>query len=129
MSGLVATKSYTNPLLILTAAGAGAPSQDFDGSTHRGILVYINITALAGTAPTLTVTIQGKDDISGTYYTILASAAINATGFTVLKVFPSAPATANVSANDTLPKTFRINTTIGGSAGQAVTATIAANLV
>ena len=53
-------------------------------------------------------TIQGRDPASGDFYTILASAAITGTGTTILRVFPGSTVTANVSANDTLPKRCRI---------------------
>jgi hypothetical protein len=88
--------------------------------------VFINITAISGTSPTLTVTLKGLIDEAGTAsYTILASAALNATGLTVLRVYPGLTASANVTANDVVPKTCQISTAIGGT-GPSVTATISA---
>jgi hypothetical protein len=57
------------------------------------------------------LTIQGKDRASGTYYTILAGAAVTTNSFNTYSVFPGAAATANVSANDFLPEVWRIITT------------------
>jgi hypothetical protein len=116
-------------LAALVAAAAGAQSADQVNLNGRGVKVVIDITALAGTTPTLTVTIQGKDPVSGKYFTILASAALAAVATTVLTVYPGLVAAANVAANDVLPRDWRISYAIGGSAGQAVTATITASII
>lgn len=123
------TNMDTGALVTLSAASAGGNSADQTNYNGRGLQLGINITALAGTTPTLTVTIQGKDTSSGQYYTLLQSAALNATGYTNLTVYPGAPVTANVSATQVLPRTWRILYAIGGSAGQAVTATIGASVI
>jgi len=119
----------TMTLATLTAASAGANGADISMDAIKAMQLVIDITTLAGTAPTLTVTVQGKDPVSGKYYTILASTALNATGTTVLRIGVGLPVTANLSANDFMPRTWRIVTAIGGSAGQAVTATISANIL
>ena len=116
-------------VLTLTAQGAGTVlSSDQLNPAGSGIKLVIDITAITGTSPTLTVTLQGKDTTSGKYFTILASAALNATGTTVLTVFPSAPVAANVSANDLLPRSWRVSAVVGGT-GPSVTATIGASVV
>jgi len=81
-------------------------SADQVNSSFRGVKVWVNTTTI-GTG-SITVTIQGKDPGSGVYTTLLASAAIvtNTTG--VYTVYPGLPATANVSANDILPRQWRI---------------------
>ena len=110
----------------LTAASAGATSGIFDTHMGLGILVFINITAISGTSPTLTVTLQGSIDDSATAtYTILASAALTSTGLTVLRVYPGLTAAANLTANDVVPARCRIVTAIGGT-GPSVTATVSA---
>lgn len=122
------TNADFGALLTLAAASANVNSPDQLNPARRGVKVVVNITAITGTTPTLTVAIQGRDQASGQYYTILASAALNATGTTVLTVYPGLPATANVSANDVLPPTWRISATIGGTT-PAVTATIGASVI
>jgi hypothetical protein len=116
-------------LLTLTAQGAASnqPIADQVNANGRGVKVVIDITVAGGT-PTLTVTIQGKDPVSGKYYTILTSAALAAVATTVLTVYPGAPVSANVSANDALPRDWRIIWTVGGTT-PAVTATIAASII
>lgn len=93
-------------VLNVVAQTVTSTSPDFKNEWGRGAKVYINMSA-AGTG-SVTFTIQGKDSTSGTYYTILASPAVVANGFSVLTVYPGAPVTANVSVNDLLPYTWRI---------------------
>lgn len=115
-------------LATLTAASAGGNSTDQTNVQWRGVIVGIDVTAISGTSPTLTVTVQGKDPASGVYYTLLASASITATGFTTLTVYPNAPATANVSTPLPLPYEWRVLYAITGTT-PAVTATIGATVI
>lgn len=73
-----------------------------------GIHVVLDVTINAGTAASIVLKIQGFDVASGKYYDLLASAAVTAVGTTIYKVFPSAPVTTNVSANDILPYKWRV---------------------
>lgn len=117
-----ARHNHDETIATLAAAAAGTyVTSDFDNPHGDAITAAVDITAVTGS---LTVTIQGKDPASGKYYTILASAALAAVATTVLRVFPGAAVTANVSANDVLPKTWRVQyvvatgpvtATIGGS--------------
>lgn len=118
----------TNTAVVLNAASAGAAGPDFSDNRATGLIVGINITSITGASPTLTVTLQGKDPISGTYYTVLASAALTATGYTELVVYPGATVAANVSASRPVPITWRINTAVGGTT-PAVTATVSVQTV
>jgi hypothetical protein len=112
-----------------TAASAGVTSNTLDTHQAKGCIVYINVTAITGTSPTLTVTLKGLDPIGQTNgYTVIASAAISATGLTVLKVYPALTASANAVANDVMPAVSQIVTAIGGTT-PAVTATVAVQLV
>lgn len=127
---MAATRAYSRSVelgtaVTHTAASTGVTGTNLDTSQCKGMIVFINVTAITGTTPTLTVTLKGIDPASGTAYTILASSAINATGLTVLRVYPALPASANSTANDVVPTTCRIDTTIGGTT-PAVTATVSA---
>lgn len=115
-------------LLTLTNASAGGQTIGQDNPFWHGVQLVVDITSIAGTSPSLTALIEGYDVASGKYYTLLTSAALTATGTTVLTVYPGVTATANVSAAQALPKTWRVRYTIGGTA-PAVTATIGANLI
>lgn len=113
-------------LITHTAASAGVSGPLMDTHQGVGLLIYINVTAISGTSPTMTVTLKGSIDSSATAtYTILASAAISATGLTVLRVYPGLTAAANATANDVIPGTCQISTAIGGTT-PSVTATISA---
>jgi hypothetical protein len=118
----------TGPILTLAGASASVNSADQRNFDGRGLHLVIDITAISGTTPTLTVTIKGKDPASGKYYTLLASAALNAVGTTVLKVYPGLTAAANAAANDVLPRDWRVEAAIAGT-GPSVTATISGNII
>jgi hypothetical protein len=115
--GLVLAAATTNP-------GIGTiNSADQLNPAHRGVKVVIDITAIGGGA-TLTVTIKGKDPVSGKYFVILASTALAATSTTVLTIFPGATAAANATVNDQLPRTWRVESAVGSA--NNITYTIAA---
>lgn len=102
------------------ASGARTTSQtspDFSALGANAIRVIVDVTAHAAT-PSVVLTIQGKDVISGKYYTLLAGTAItDVTGDITYEylVFPGAAVTAGVSANKFMPDTFRLTMTAGDS--------------
>jgi hypothetical protein len=107
----------------LTAQAAGTVvSPTIDMQQSKGCLIFINVTSVTGS---LTVTLQGVGP-TGAAYTILASAAISATGQTVLRVYPGIAASANVSANDVTPITAQLSSVV---ATGPVTATISMQLI
>jgi hypothetical protein len=73
---------------------------------YRGVKAVLTMTNV-GTG-SVTLSIQGKDKASGTYDTILRGAAVTTNVERTYTVYPQAPATANVSANDCLPATWRL---------------------
>lgn len=115
-------------LQTLTAAGAGTvTSADQENVNGRCLTVVVSITAITGTTPTLTVTVQGRDPVSGAYYTLLTSAALNAVATTPLYVCPGTTEAANTRASVPAPRTWRTSAVIAGTT-PAVTATIAAGV-
>lgn len=114
--------------VALSAAAAGVTSADLENLSGRGAHVVIDVTAISGTSPTLTVTVDGYDETSGKYYTLLQSASLSATGTTVLRIYPGVTAAANAAASDVIPRVFRVATTIGGTT-PSVTATVGVNLI
>lgn len=96
-------------VVVGVGATASQNSPDLLNPYGRGVKVWVNTTAI-GTG-SITVTIQGKDPGSGAYTTLLASAAIVTNTVGVLTVYPGLPATANVSANDVLPRQWRVSVT------------------
>ena len=95
------------PLLARTATVSSADLvNDFGKMCH----VYIKATA-KGTAPSVVFTIEGKDAVSGDYYTILAAAAMTTVTTKILRVGPGLTASANLIVNDLLPRTWRVTAT------------------
>lgn len=109
-------------LLASGAVSANGQSADQTNVNARGVKVYIATGAFGTGESTMTVTIQGKDPVSGQYFAILQSAQLSASGFVVLTVYPGIAAAANVSASDVLPRTWRVsfNATNWGTGGSTL---------
>jgi hypothetical protein len=84
-------------LLTLSAQAAGTVLSSVRYNPLGALRVVVNITSITGS---LTVSILLVDQASGATVVLLASAAIAATGTTVLKVAPGLAASANAVAND-----------------------------
>jgi hypothetical protein len=83
-----------------------------DVSFEASLSIVIDVTAF--TSGTLTVSLQGKTS-SGTLYPILTSAALAATGVTVLRVAQGLTAVSNLTANDMLPNEMVVTCTVSGT--------------
>lgn len=81
-------------------------SGDLTNYNGKGLHVVVDVTS-AGTG-SITITIQGKDAVSGQYYTLLAGAAITTVSTNVYRVYPGLTASANAVASDILPRTYRL---------------------
>lgn len=103
-------------------------SADITNVSHRGVAVVVDITAESGTHA-LVVKIQGKCELSGKYYDILASASLTSTGTTVLRVYPGIAASANVAASDLLPRTWRVALDHTKTASSTMTLSVGACLI
>lgn len=123
-------------LVTISAQGAGTVnSPDFINTNGRGVVVGINTTVDAAGA--YTVAIQGKDVVSGQYYTLAnatisaISGTIAATGFQFITVYPGSTNTAGTatvggSVNMPLPRTWRIQVVVTTG---PITATIGASVL
>lgn len=108
-AGTTYEQAYNNLNGTILTSGARTTTQtsaDQTNFNHRGIAVVLDMTTV-GTG-SVTISINGKDAVSGKYYTILAGAAVTTNVTNVYKVYPGASAVANVSANDLLPRSFQI---------------------
>ena len=97
--------------IALLASGAvttNANSGDQTNYNARGVKVFIATGAFGSGASTITVSIQGKDPVSGNYFTVLTSASLTASTFSVLTVYPGIAVTANTTASDVIPRTWRV---------------------
>lgn len=139
-NGLPIAVSPTNPLPSLTATGNGAggydtqqsnasltlfasaarttlqQSADQSNPNARGVQIVLNVTAASGTGG-LTVTVVGKDPVSGTYYALNASpTAVTATGTTVYELYPGDGAASGGVTQRTsgpLPRVWGIKVAVG----------------
>jgi len=113
-------------LLASAARTASVNSADFTNFNAKGAHFVIDVS-LDPASASITVTIEGKDPLSGEYYDILVSAAIDSTGITILKVYPGISTLANGAASDILPRTFRVK--VAAVDTDSLTYSIAALLV
>ncbi len=100
----------TSVTCYASAARTATPTAMADQTNigAKGLRVVVDATVNAGGSGSITVTIQGKDSVSGKYYTILASAAIVTVTTNVYTVYPSITAVSNTIAQDALPTTWRV---------------------
>jgi hypothetical protein len=102
------------PATVLTSGSMAIPagatttqtSADFQNVAASGVRVVLVTTAI-GTG-SITLSIQGKDPASGSYFTLLSGAAVTTNTTNTYRVGAGFPVAANVSANDCLPATWRI---------------------
>lgn len=117
----------TSAIVLASAARtATVNSADFSNYNFKGLHLTVNVSSITAT-PSIVVNLQGKDPISGTYYTLLSSTAITATGLTVLKICPGIAPIVNRATSDILPLTWRVNVTHGDA--DPITYSIGASLV
>lgn len=108
----VISRAQRSQEVYASAARTATPDTielEVPGGTHYAHVV-IDVTAVTAT-PSVTFTVSGVDRVSGKIYTLLASAAITATGTTVLRIGPALTAAANTVANDVLPPVIRFTAT------------------
>ena len=101
--------------LVTTATAQTVNGPDIVNIWGTSAKFFVNVSAASGTNPTTLVTIQGKDPVSGTYYTILASTALAAVTSQLLAIGPGITAVTNKSVADWMPPVFRISVTYGGT--------------
>lgn len=119
-----------NSRVILFPSAARAVAQAYASADQinpngRGVIVVVDVTAVTDT-PSIVFTIQGKDPVSGKYYTLLASAAVATVSTVIMRVYPGLTAAANLTATDVLPFDWRVIATHGDtdSATYTVTASV-----
>lgn len=106
--GIIGAEPAEFVVLADASRTASVNSADIENRGWRGGNFRINIVS-QGTG-SITATIQGKDVLTGNYYTILASPAMAANaGENILKVYPGLTPSANAVSNDSLPRRFRVS--------------------
>jgi hypothetical protein len=103
-----------NIVVLASAARTATQTQaDQTNFNHRGIVVVLDMT-IVGTG-SVTLEIDGKDPVSGKYYALLTGAAVITNSTNIYRVYPGLTAAANATANDVLPRTWRIKVTANNS--------------
>lgn len=97
--------------VTLLASGARSTTQTSADIVNywgcSGLTVVLNMTDVSA-GPSVTVSIDGKDVVSGAYYNLLTGSAITTVSTNPYYIGQGITVTANVSAAILLPKTFRI---------------------
>lgn len=89
--------------ILASAARTATPTVDqFHIGSVRGLILVIDVTAIV-TTPSVVFTVQGYDQVSGKTWDLLVSAAVTATGTTVLQIHPGMLAAANLKADEVVP--------------------------
>ena len=97
--------------ILDSAARTATPTvDDFIIKAGTGLIVVIDVTVDPASASVVFI-IKGKDVVSGKTFDLLTSAAIAATGTTVLRVHPVLTAAANLIAKTIVPPMITMTAT------------------
>lgn len=104
----MSTNNKTGVALASAARTATATSDTFTNTEHKGIVVYLRVTA-AGAGGGLSVRVRGIDPVSRAALEINADPTdVTATGTTTYVIYPGASAGATQSTSGVLPRLFDI---------------------
>lgn len=103
-------RRQTQTIFASTARTATEVSPVLSAQEVIATTFVIDVTATSAT-PSVVFTIEGKDPLSGAFWTILTDAAVTATGTTFLQVGKDITAATNVAANQFLPDEYRVTAT------------------
>jgi hypothetical protein len=110
---LSAVGNVLDSSLTRTVTGTGSTGTN---STGRGIMVLTNVTAIAGTSPTLVLTLQVQDTVSLAWVNVpgVTFAARTAIGLAATVIYPGATVGPEVFSMS-VPRVYRLAWTIGGT--------------
>jgi hypothetical protein len=112
---------------IYSAAGNSQANNSFAGF-YTELMILVNVTAIAGTAPTMSLWLQTKDETNNVWYDLvqLANATINAVGQYTYHMSPGITQAPVTGASFALGfgRIIALRWAIGGSASPSITATI-----
>src|SRR3990172_1865541 len=102
--------------LLRTDATYNSPEFD-NGFWMGGVLLFLNITAAAGTTKTLDIKVQHKDYISGVWRDIASAsfAQKTAAGDDDFILYPGVTVTSNRAVSTVLPKRWRVVAVVAGT--------------
>lgn len=82
-----------------------------------GVILFVNVSAVSGTTPTLAVRVQVQDPVSTTWVDVPGAVTASITGVSLvtLALYPGVTVAANAAVSYPLPRTWRLAWTIGGT--------------
>lgn len=95
-------------------------------SRVKALRLFIDATAVTAT-PSVVVTVDAVDSVSGKVHNLLTSAAITAVSTTVLNIGPGVTPAANLAANAYLGDSVRVTLTHGDA--DSITYSVTAHLI
>ena len=104
-------RRQSQTLLASAARTTLQVSADFSAEEVLSSDFVFNVSVDPASA-SITPSIQCKDEVTGTYYTILTGAAVAAVGTTVMRIGPNIIAAANIAANAMLTAKFRVSVAV-----------------
>ena len=113
----------TVTIVSSAALGTTTPSTPVASHGARGIVIYLNCTAVSGSSPTADCKIQGYDALADVWQDITSAAfaQVTAASTQTLTIYPGVAETSNVTVSDVVPALIRVHSTIGGSSTPTVT--------
>lgn len=98
-----------------TASGNSASA--ITNHSARGVQLFINVSAVSGTTPTLAVRVQVQDPVGLGWVDLpgAVTASITGVSLTLLTIYPGVTVAANSAISAPLPRTWRLAWTIGGT--------------
>jgi hypothetical protein len=114
ISAYPASTVSSGAILTATSVSTTQTSTDQSNTQYTGALIVLNVSAISGVAATVTLSAQGKDPVSGNYYTLFAGSAITAVGTTLYQIYPASTVAAS-SYNGPLPAAYRVVATMSGT--------------
>ncbi len=121
-------------LEVLVKASAATTATENSGELNvprdkgiKGVAIFVDVTANAGTSEVLDITVDRFDHASSKWLAIVGAALAQistSVGQIDLVIYPGIAETANRTVSDHIGNRWRIVSTIGGSAGQSFTYSI-----
>lgn len=107
----------TNVFTSAARTAATTNSTDFGSGTFEAARFFLNISAVSGTTPSMTVKIQALDNLSGQYVDLPGAsfAAKTATGVDMLTIHPAITPIANSAVSQLMPMSWRAVSSISGT--------------
>ena len=99
-----------------TATTTNSSDQSNDPQ-QKGVRLFLDLTAVSGTSPTLDLKLQVKDPVSAKYEDMAGAAFAQktSTGQDIITIYPGIAETADESISDILGSVWRVVATIGGT--------------